>query len=97
MTRSRLKALAYPKEIVDDVSRLVFLHLRPHTLKLGWTDSAVRRYVRDAGHLLEKLNALVRADVTRYVRTTRRMSSAVTAARRSASVPSERKSPSAVS
>lgn len=64
MTRSRLKALAYPKEVVDDVSRLVFLHLRPHTLKLGWSDSAVRRYVRDAGHLLERLNALVRADVT---------------------------------
>lgn len=64
ITRERLRALAYPKEIVDDVSRLVFLHLRPHTLKLGWTDSAVRRYVRDAGHLLDRLNALVRADVT---------------------------------
>jgi poly(A) polymerase len=64
MTRERLRALAYPKEVVEDVSRLVFLHLRPHTLKLGWTDSAVRRYVRDAGHLLERLNALVRADVT---------------------------------
>lgn len=64
ITRERLRALAYPREIVDDVSRLVFLHLRPHTLKLGWTDSAVRRYVRDAGHLLDRLNALVRADVT---------------------------------
>ncbi|HEX6946003.1 MAG TPA: CCA tRNA nucleotidyltransferase [Acidimicrobiia bacterium] len=64
MTRERLRELAYPKEVVDDVSRLVFLHLRPHTLKLGWTDSAVRRYVRDAGHLLDRLNALVRADVT---------------------------------
>lgn len=64
ITRERLRALAYPKEIVDDVSRLVFLHLRPHTLKLGWTDSAVRRYVRDSGHLLDRLNALVRADVT---------------------------------
>src|SRR5690606_38392283 len=64
MTRSRLKALAYPKEVVDDVSRLVFLHLRPHTLKLGWSDSAVRRYVRDGGHLPERLNARVRADVT---------------------------------
>ncbi|MGD2103106.1 MAG: CCA tRNA nucleotidyltransferase, partial [Acidimicrobiia bacterium] len=49
---------------VDDVSRLVFLHLRPHTLKLGWTDSAVRRYVRDAGDLLDRLNELVRCDVT---------------------------------
>lgn len=64
MTRARLRALAYPKEVVDDVSRLVFLHLRPHTLKMGWTDSAVRRYVRDAGHLLDRLNMLVRADVT---------------------------------
>lgn len=64
MTRARLRSLAYPKEIVDDVSRLVFLHLRPHTLKMGWTDSAVRRYVRDAGDLLERLNDLVRADVT---------------------------------
>ncbi|HEX6287522.1 MAG TPA: CCA tRNA nucleotidyltransferase, partial [Acidimicrobiia bacterium] len=42
----------------------VYLHLRPHTLKLGWTDSAVRRYVRDAGHLLDPLNELVRCDVT---------------------------------
>lgn len=64
MARHRLRALRYPKEIVDDVGSLVFLHLRPHTLKLGWTDSAVRRYVRDAGHLLDRLNDLVRADVT---------------------------------
>ncbi len=64
MTRARLRALRYPKEIVEDVARLVFLHLRPHTLKMGWTDSAVRRYVRDAGHLLEDLNELVRCDVT---------------------------------
>jgi poly(A) polymerase len=40
------------------------MHLRFHTYKLGWTDSAVRRYVRDAGHLYERLNALTRADVT---------------------------------
>ncbi len=64
MARHRLRALRYSKEIVDDVGSLVFLHLRPHTLKLGWTDSAVRRYVRDAGHLLDRLNELVRADVT---------------------------------
>ena len=64
MTRRRLKALRYPKDIVDDVSRLVFLHLRPHTLQMGWTDSAVRRYVRDSGPLLERLNELVRSDVT---------------------------------
>jgi poly(A) polymerase len=59
-----MKALRYPKEVVDDVSRLVFLHLRPHTLKMGWTDAAVRRYVRDAGPLLDRLNELVRCDVT---------------------------------
>lgn len=64
MARQRLRALRFPKEVVDDVSQLVYLHLRPHTLKLGWTDSAVRRYVRDAGHLLEPLTELVRCDVT---------------------------------
>ncbi len=64
MTRKRLRELRFPKEIVEDVAQLVYLHLRPHTLKLGWTDSAVRRYVRDAGHLLEPLNELVRCDVT---------------------------------
>ncbi|HET8739403.1 MAG TPA: CCA tRNA nucleotidyltransferase [Acidimicrobiia bacterium] len=64
LTRQRLRALRYPKGVVEDVSKLVYLHLRPHTLKLGWTDSAVRRYVRDAGHLLDRLNELVRCDVT---------------------------------
>ncbi|HEU4895228.1 MAG TPA: CCA tRNA nucleotidyltransferase [Acidimicrobiia bacterium] len=64
IARHRLRELRYPREIVDDVSQLVYLHLRPHTLKLGWTDSAVRRYVRDAGHLLDRLNELVRCDVT---------------------------------
>ncbi len=64
MARKRLKELRFPKDVVDDVSQLVFLHLRPHTLKMGWTDSAVRRYVRDAGHLLPRLNELVRCDVT---------------------------------
>lgn len=64
MARDRLKALRFPRDLIDDVRRLVFLHLRPHTLKMGWTDSAVRRYVRDAGHLLEDLNELVRCDVT---------------------------------
>lgn len=64
MARQRLRELRYPKEVVQDVSQLVFMHLRPHTLKLGWTDSAVRRYVRDAGHLLDRLNELVRCDVT---------------------------------
>lgn len=64
MTRRRMKWLAYPKEEIEDVSQLVFLHLRPHTLEMGWTDSAVRRYVRDAGPLLDRLNELVRCDVT---------------------------------
>ena len=64
MARERLRALRFPKSEIEDVSRLVFLHLRPHTFKMGWTDSAVRRYVRDAGPLLEELNQLVRCDVT---------------------------------
>lgn len=64
ITRHRLRELRYPRDLVEDVSRLVFLHLRPHTLKMGWTDSAVRRYVRDAGPLLADLNELVRCDVT---------------------------------
>ncbi len=64
MTRKRLRALKYPNSIVDDVSQLVYLHLRPHTLDMGWTDSAVRRYVRDAGELVDRLNELVRCDVT---------------------------------
>ena len=64
MARHRMRELRYPKDLTNDVKQLVFLHLRPHTLKMGWTDSAVRRYVRDAGHLLEDLNELVRCDVT---------------------------------
>lgn len=64
MARDRLRALRYPKHVVADVGQLVFLHMRPHTFKMGWTDSAVRRYVRDAGPLLDQLNELVRCDVT---------------------------------
>jgi poly(A) polymerase len=64
MTRKRMNELRYPKEMVRDTSQLVFLHMRPHTYKMGWTDSAVRRYVRDAGPLLDDLNQLVRCDVT---------------------------------
>ena len=64
MAKERMTALRYSNQMVDDVSRLVFLHMRPHTYKMGWTDSAVRRYVRDAGPLLPKLNELVRCDVT---------------------------------
>lgn len=65
MTRKRLRALKYSKQMVDDVSQLVFLHLRFHGYGEGkWTDSAVRRYVTDAGPLLPRLHKLVRADCT---------------------------------
>ncbi|MDE0674900.1 MAG: CCA tRNA nucleotidyltransferase [Acidimicrobiia bacterium] len=64
LSRRRLEELRYRRAVIDDVTRLVELHLRPHTLKMGWSDSAVRRYVRDAGPLLEDLNELVRCDVT---------------------------------
>ena len=65
MTRKRMSALRYPKDVVADVSRLVELHLRFHGYGTGeWTDSAVRRYVRDAGPLLSRLHKLTRADCT---------------------------------
>ncbi|GIH71212.1 CCA tRNA nucleotidyltransferase [Sphaerimonospora thailandensis] len=65
MTKKRLTELRFPKDVVADVSRLVELHLRFHGYgTAGWTDSAVRRYVRDAGHLLERLHKLTRADCT---------------------------------
>ncbi len=65
MTRKRMRALKYSKQMVDDVSQLVYLHLRFHGYGDGkWTDSAVRRYVTDAGPLLPRLHKLVRADCT---------------------------------
>jgi poly(A) polymerase len=64
MAEDRLRALRYPRSVVDDVRRLVELHLRFHGYGEGWTDAAVRRYVHDAGPLLDKLNQLTRADVT---------------------------------
>ncbi len=64
MTRERMQALRYPADDIEAVSRLVELHLRFHTYKMGWTDSAVRRYVRDAGPLLAELNELTRCDCT---------------------------------
>ena len=64
MTRERMRALHYSSDDVHDVSRLVELHLRFHTYQMGWTDSAVRRYVRDAGPLLDRLNELTRSDCT---------------------------------
>ncbi|MFC7327961.1 CCA tRNA nucleotidyltransferase [Marinactinospora rubrisoli] len=65
MSRSRLGALRFPKDVVTDVGKLVALHLRFHGYGKGeWTDSAVRRYARDAGPLLERLHVLTRADCT---------------------------------
>ncbi len=65
LARRRLTALRFPKDVIADVSRLVELHLRFHGYGDGeWTDSAVRRYVRDAGPLLTRLHALTRADCT---------------------------------
>ena len=64
MTEERLRALKYPNDVVEDVTTLVYLHLRIHTYAMGWTDKAVRRYVRDAGHLLDELNELQRCDCT---------------------------------
>ena len=64
MAEARLKALRFPSAAVADVRQLVYLHLRLHSYRLGWTDKAVRRYVRDAGALLGKLNMLVRSDCT---------------------------------
>ncbi len=64
MTRARMSELRYSNDDIEKVSRLVELHLRFHTYKMGWTDSAVRRYVRDAGEHLERLNELTRCDCT---------------------------------
>jgi poly(A) polymerase len=65
MTKSRMTKLKYPNDLIRDVARLVELHLRFHGYGNGeWTDSAVRRYVRDAGPLLERLHKLTRSDCT---------------------------------
>jgi poly(A) polymerase len=65
LARRRLTALRFPNDVVRDVSELVLLHLRFHGYGDGeWTDSAVRRYVRDAGPLLTRLHVLTRADCT---------------------------------
>jgi poly(A) polymerase len=65
LARRRLTALRFPKDVIADVSELVRLHLRFHGYGEGeWTDSAVRRYVRDAGPLLTRLHVLTRADCT---------------------------------
>ncbi|MFF9346591.1 CCA tRNA nucleotidyltransferase [Streptomyces sp. NPDC014734] len=65
MVKKRMTALKYSNDMVKDVSKLVELHLRFHGYGDGeWTDSAVRRYVRDAGPLLERLHKLTRSDCT---------------------------------
>ena len=76
LARARLRALRYDKETVKAVTRLVELHLRFHGYGGGaWTDSAVRRYVTDAGPLLPRLHLLTRADcTTRNVRKARALS-----------------------
>ena len=64
ITRRRLKALDYPPDVVADVTELVRLSGRFKGFSGGWSDAAVRRYARDAGHLLGHLNELVRCDCT---------------------------------
>ncbi len=64
MTRERMKLMKYPNEDIAAVSELVAISGRFHTYQMGWTDSAVRRYVRDAGEYLNELNVLVRCDCT---------------------------------
>ena len=64
ITRRRLRALEYPPEVVADVTELVRLSGRFKGFSGGWSDAAVRRYARDAGHLLGHLNELVRCDCT---------------------------------
>jgi poly(A) polymerase len=65
LATARLKALRFPADVTADVAELIALHLRFHGFGTGeWTDSAVRRYVTDAGPLLSRLHALTRADCT---------------------------------
>ncbi|MEV8516211.1 CCA tRNA nucleotidyltransferase [Dactylosporangium sp. NPDC051484] len=65
LTRQRMKALKFSKDLIGDVVELVALHLRFYGYGRGeWTDSAVRRYVTDAGPLLSRLHSLTRSDVT---------------------------------
>jgi poly(A) polymerase len=65
LATARMRALRFPKDMTDDVARLVELHLRFHGYGTGaWTDAAVRRYVADAGPLLDRLHRLTRSDST---------------------------------
>ena len=94
LARQRLAALRYPTGEIDDICRLIELHLRFHTYQMGWTDSALRRYARDAGPLLTPLNELTRADcTTRNAETPAPWSVASTSSRGvSPSLPSARRS-----
>ena len=75
LARKRMRKLKYPKAVIQDVGQLVYLHMRFHGFgENQWTDSAVRRYVTDAGELLPRLHKLVRADcTTRNARKARRL------------------------
>ncbi len=65
LTKQRMKAMRYPKDVIAEVVELVALHLRFYGYGRGeWTDSAVRRYVTDAGDLLSRLHKLTRSDCT---------------------------------
>lgn len=64
MTKRRLREMGYEKDFVKDVSQLVRMSGRFKGYADGWSDSAVRRYARDAGHLLGDLNELIRCDCT---------------------------------
>lgn len=64
MARDRMQALKYPNDDVAVVRKLVYLHLRFHTYGMGWSDAAVRRFVRDAGDQLDRLIMLTRCDCT---------------------------------
>lgn len=64
MAKKRLRELRYPNEVVSVVVDLIRMHMRAYTYRMGWTDKAVRKFVRDAGPLLPRLVALIRADST---------------------------------
>jgi len=64
IARDRMQALKYSSDDIEVVRKLVYLHLRFHTYKMGWTDAAVRRFVRDAGDELDRLIELTRCDCT---------------------------------
>jgi len=64
MAKKRLRKLKYPAALINDVVKMIEMHMRFHTYRLGWADSAVRRYIRDCDPLIADINKLVRADCT---------------------------------